>query len=47
LQVSKSTLAKAAAGVIALAAAFYFLAPARLGAADTYLVTYGTSMQPA
>ncbi len=47
MQVSKSTLAKAAAGVIALAAAFYFLAPARLGGADTYLVTYGTSMQPA
>jgi len=42
-----TTIGKAAASLGVLAAAWYFLAPAQLGGANTYLVTYGTSMQPA
>jgi len=39
-------LAKAAAALVVLAAAWFLLAPAQLGGKSTYLVTYGTSMQP-
>src|SRR5579862_3969260 len=44
---SSKTIAKAAASVFVLAAAWYFLAPSQIGGRSSYVITYGTSMQPA
>ena len=41
------TLAKGVATLIALAALWFFLAPSQLGGSSSYVITYGTSMQPA
>jgi len=43
---NSKTIAKAAASVFVLAAAWYFLAPSQLGGGNSYVITYGTSMQP-
>jgi signal peptidase I len=40
------TLVKGLATLVALASMWFFLAPSQLGGSSSYVITYGTSMQP-
>lgn len=47
LTVTVGTLVKGFAALVALLGLWYFLAPPQLGGSSSYVITYGTSMEPA
>ena len=46
LTVTVGTIVKGFAALVVLVAVWYFLAPSQLGGSSSYVITYGTSMQP-